>query len=250
MRVINRAPSKGIAIALAALPFALAIAAYAVASAARLAANPADKLLPSFARMVETFLTLATVPDRRTGDIILWIDTAASLQRLGVGIALAALLALLFGVLIGFMPYARATLAPFVSTISLRFGGVVQDSLDRGGNSAGYDPLDFPGRVGHPSGTCHQGADARGLILANRDAPCAATFTSAADHCDTTRDSPRLDIPHICRGNRFDRRSWIPHFLGSSVFGDGCHFALRGLDRASRVPHRPSVADGIASDVP
>lgn len=119
MRIINRAPSKGIAIALAALPFALAIAAYAVASAARLAANPADKLLPSFARMVETFLTLATVPDRRTGDIILWIDTAASLQRLGVGIALAALLALLFGVLIGFMPYARATLAPFVSTISL-----------------------------------------------------------------------------------------------------------------------------------
>ena len=119
MRLINRRPSRPARVALGALPFLLALGAYMAASAARRAENPADKLLPSLDGMARAFFQLATVPDRRTGDLLLWVDTADSLQRLGIGIALAALIALLVGVVIGVLPYGRATLAPFVASVSL-----------------------------------------------------------------------------------------------------------------------------------
>ncbi|WP_421723831.1 ABC transporter permease [Bauldia sp.] len=104
---------------LAAIPFVVLIVIYAIGSHVRRLENPADKLLPSFTDMAETFWRLATVADRRSGDILLWSDTALSLARLGAGIAVAALIALSLGVLIGFVPRVRATLAPFVAAISL-----------------------------------------------------------------------------------------------------------------------------------
>ena len=51
MRWINRRPGRLAAVALAALPFVLALIAYAVASDLRRAENPADKLLPAPARI-------------------------------------------------------------------------------------------------------------------------------------------------------------------------------------------------------
>lgn len=104
---------------LGAIPFASLTLIYAIASHYRRLENPADKLLPSFEAMGATFWRLATIPDKRTGDIILWIDTFASLQRLGIGLAISVALALIVGIAIGFIPHARAGLAPFIAVISL-----------------------------------------------------------------------------------------------------------------------------------
>ncbi len=104
---------------LGALPFALLVAVYVVGSRIRLSENPADKLLPSLDTMASTFWRMATVPDRRSGDLLLWSDTALSLARLGSGILISAIIAVSLGVLIGYLPRARAMLAPFVAAISL-----------------------------------------------------------------------------------------------------------------------------------
>ena len=106
-------------VGLGALPFLVLVAAYGIGSHVRRAENPADKLLPSFQTMAETFWRMATVPDQRSGDLLLWTDTGESLARLAAGIIVAALVSLSLGVLIGFLPRVRASLAPFVAAVSL-----------------------------------------------------------------------------------------------------------------------------------
>jgi NitT/TauT family transport system permease protein len=101
------------------MPFVLLIAAYLAASSARLAANPGDKLLPSPATLAGTMHRYAFEEDERTGDILLWTDTSASLKRLLTALGLSALLGVTFGVAIGVIPYLRAALAPFVAALSL-----------------------------------------------------------------------------------------------------------------------------------
>jgi NitT/TauT family transport system permease protein len=119
VRLVNRIPRRPTAIVLAALPFVLAVLGYWIASEARLAANPFDPYLPSFAQMGEAFWNMAFVADLRSGDYLLWSDTAASLSRIGYGIGISALLTLTLGIAIGFLPYVRATLATFIATFSL-----------------------------------------------------------------------------------------------------------------------------------
>jgi NitT/TauT family transport system permease protein len=106
-------------VGLGALPFVLLLVAYAIGSHLRRLDNPSDKLLPSLPDMAETFWRMATVPDQRSGDLLLWSDTAESLARLGGGILIAAVISVSLGVLIGFLPRIRASLAPFVAVISL-----------------------------------------------------------------------------------------------------------------------------------
>ena len=119
MRLINQKPGRVEQVFLATLPFIALIFVYAAASAARRADNPADKLLPSLEAMAGAFWRMASVPDRRSGDLILWVDTTDSLIRLGLGMAVSTGLALLLGISIGFIPRIRAGLAPFISAISL-----------------------------------------------------------------------------------------------------------------------------------
>ena len=119
MRIINRTVARPASLALAALPFLLAVATYLIASDIRLAENPADKILPSLETMAEAFWRLATVPDRRTGGLVLWSDTAASLSRLAIGIGVSTALAVVLGIPIGFIPMVRASLSSFVATLSL-----------------------------------------------------------------------------------------------------------------------------------
>lgn len=106
-------------LSLAAIPFVIVVVVYAIGSHLRRLENPADKVLPSFGDMAETFWRYATTADRRSGEILLWSDTGLSLARLGAGMLIAALIALSLGILIGFVPRVRATLAPFVAAISL-----------------------------------------------------------------------------------------------------------------------------------
>jgi NitT/TauT family transport system permease protein len=117
LRLINATVSRGGALFLGALPFLAVAIAYLVASGERLAVNPNDKLLPSPQQMWSAFLELASVPDKRSGDLILWVDTYASLLRLFAGVGAATLAALCLGIAIGFIPRVRAFLLPFVTVV-------------------------------------------------------------------------------------------------------------------------------------
>ena len=118
-RLVNQRPTRGGMLVLSMMPFVLLIVAYLAASSARLAANPGDKLLPSPATFAATIHRYALEEDERTGEILLWSDTAASLERLLIALGLSALLGVTFGVAIGVIPYLRATFAPFVAALSL-----------------------------------------------------------------------------------------------------------------------------------
>lgn len=119
MRLINRYPSRGLGIALAAIPFVLVLAAYMIGSEIRLAANPSDKLLPAPSTIIATAERLLTEPDKRSGEIVFWLDTWASLGRLALGVGISAATALIVGILIGMLPMVRAPLAPFVAVLSM-----------------------------------------------------------------------------------------------------------------------------------
>ena len=118
-RLINQRPSKLYAWLLGLLPLLLLIILYVSASDARLAINPADKLLPSFTSMQEAMTRMAFEPNKRTGDYLLWLDTASSLKRLGMGVAIAAVLGLVIGIATGAFPYINATLSPLLVIVAL-----------------------------------------------------------------------------------------------------------------------------------
>ncbi len=119
MRWINKIPGRPLALALTIIPFVLVIIAYSLGSQARLAVNPADKLLPAPSQIVETAQRLVAEPDRRSGIILFWSDTAASLQRLALGVGIASLIGLFVGLGIGLLPYIRSSLSGFVAVLSM-----------------------------------------------------------------------------------------------------------------------------------
>ncbi|KAA5602671.1 ABC transporter permease [Blastochloris sulfoviridis] len=119
LRIINRRPGRGGALFWGALPFLAVLALYLTFSAMRLAENPNDKLLPALSTIAETVVRLAFTPDQRTGQVLLWVDTAASLARLAWGLAVSAALGLVIGIASGLVPYLRAGLSPFVAVVSL-----------------------------------------------------------------------------------------------------------------------------------
>ncbi|MCL2899219.1 ABC transporter permease [Brenneria tiliae] len=119
MRLINRHPGLGGRLLLMLLPFVLLIALYFTSSAVRLADNPSDKLLPSAAQMVEAIERVAFTADRRSGEYLLWADTAASLSRLAIGLGIASLAGLCLGIAAGVFPLFRAPLSPLMTVLSM-----------------------------------------------------------------------------------------------------------------------------------
>jgi len=101
------------------LPFIVVICAYLYYSHARLIDNPGDKLLPSPSTIATTLHQYAFEEDERSGDYLFWLDTLASLERLGIGLAVSAIIGLCLGLAIGVVPYVRATIAAFVAAVSL-----------------------------------------------------------------------------------------------------------------------------------
>src|SRR5262245_48810759 len=118
-RIVNRKPSRGGGLALGLLPFILIAAVYLFGSNLRLAANPDDKLLPSPASLGAAIHQVAVEEDQRSGNIVLWLDTGASLKRLATALAISAALGLALGVAIGLIPYVQKTLAPVVAAIAM-----------------------------------------------------------------------------------------------------------------------------------
>lgn len=119
MRVINRRPGP-LGLSLSAIaPFVLLLFAYVIASDIRLAENPDDKLLPALTTIKDSVVRVAFEPSQRTGEYILWVDTAASLTRLGIGMALSALIGLVIGICNGLVPWFSGFWSPFVRVLSM-----------------------------------------------------------------------------------------------------------------------------------
>jgi NitT/TauT family transport system permease protein len=118
-RAMNVVPSRGGRILLAILPFLLIALVYVIGSAERRASNPDDKLLPPVSEMVTTTQRLAAQPDRRSGEYVLWVDTAASLQRLVLGLGISASAGLVLGLAIGLLPVAGAGLGTLIAVLSM-----------------------------------------------------------------------------------------------------------------------------------
>jgi NitT/TauT family transport system permease protein len=119
MRIINHQPGPGLGYLTALVPFLLLIVVYAVFSSARLAENPDDKLLPSASTLVNTAQRMAFEPSKRTGELLLWADTSASLTRLGIGMSISAVIGLAVGVLNGIVPWFSTFWSPFVRVVSM-----------------------------------------------------------------------------------------------------------------------------------
>jgi NitT/TauT family transport system permease protein len=116
---MNVAPGPGGRLLLGLLPFVLLALVYLVGSAERRAANPEDKLLPPIAEMAASVRHLALEPDRRTGEVVLWTDTIASLRRLALGLGIATLVGLAFGLTLGILPVANAGAGALVAVLSM-----------------------------------------------------------------------------------------------------------------------------------
>src|SRR5471032_3156899 len=119
MRLINRHPERSSRLLLVLQPFALLLFAYFVGSAERLADNPNDKLLPSAGQMFEAVKRLAFSADSRTGDYVLWQDSASSLRRLALGLGISALAGLCLGIAAGTLPLFGAPLSPLLTVLSM-----------------------------------------------------------------------------------------------------------------------------------
>ncbi|MGL4398111.1 MAG: ABC transporter permease [Hyphomicrobium sp.] len=119
MRAINLKPDMTWRMALACLPFVVLLLGYMVASDMRLAANPNDKLLPSFSAMGDALRQYALVADPRTGEYLMWNDTVASLTRLLAALLISTAIALVAGIAIGLLPVAGATVGPAVAVASM-----------------------------------------------------------------------------------------------------------------------------------
>lgn len=104
---------------LGALPILVLAVLYIVMAASRHAANPADKILPLPGSMAQSMAALIFQPDQLTGQLLFWADTLASLQRLGIGLGISTVLAIVIGLALGALPPVRATLGPLVTGIAV-----------------------------------------------------------------------------------------------------------------------------------
>lgn len=118
-RLVNQFPGTAGRFGLGVLPFLLLFIVYILASDARLTENANDKLLPALNTITDTLHNYAFEADKRSGNILLWIDTWASLKRLAMGLSIGAAFGLLFGIAVGVVPYVRATLQPFIAALSM-----------------------------------------------------------------------------------------------------------------------------------
>src|SRR5205814_9868402 len=93
--------------------------AYVVASHLRLAENANDKLLPALGTIADTVHDYASEHDKRSGQILFWVDTWASLRRIGVALLISAISGLALAIAIGVVPRLRALLSPLLSTVAM-----------------------------------------------------------------------------------------------------------------------------------
>lgn len=119
MRWVNRQVGRSNRLLLGSLPILVLVVIYFAMAAQRHAANPADKILPLPGTMAHSMSALIFQPDKLTGQLVFWADTLASLERLGLGLGIATLMALVVGLALGALPPVRATFGPLVTGIAV-----------------------------------------------------------------------------------------------------------------------------------
>ena len=119
MRWINRRISKSNALLMGAIPILLLIVVYLIAASERHAINPSDRILPLPEAMFQAMQGLMFEADQLSGRLLFWADTLASLQRLGLGVAISTASALFVGLLLGVLPPVRATFGMLVTGIAV-----------------------------------------------------------------------------------------------------------------------------------
>ena len=119
MRLVNRHPGRGAGWLLGVVPFIALLCTYLLGSHIRTAANPDDKLLPTPATIASTMHSYAVEEDVRSGEVLFWADTVASLKRIVIALVLSATIGLVLGLAIGAVPVVRAALAPFVGAVAM-----------------------------------------------------------------------------------------------------------------------------------
>jgi NitT/TauT family transport system permease protein len=117
-RGLHAEPPAWLNIALALAPFILFLAIYLMASEIRHQDNPQDKLLPTLAKIGLALEKVAVTPDARSGEILLWQDTAASLKRLVLGVGIASFIGFFLGLNMGLLPGIRGLSLPFLTFIA------------------------------------------------------------------------------------------------------------------------------------
>lgn len=115
---IHADPSPVVRLVLAVLPFILLIAVYLTASDIRQSANPQDKLLPTVGKMTDAVQKYAFTEDKRTGEYLWWVDTLASLKRIGLGMSISAVCGLVLGLNMGLLPGIRNLSQAFITFMS------------------------------------------------------------------------------------------------------------------------------------
>jgi NitT/TauT family transport system permease protein len=118
-RLLNIRPKAGARLLMGAAPLIALVLFYLMASGARHALNPADKVLPTLLQMGAAIKTMAFDVDLQQGAILLWTDTAASLARLAIALSIATSATLLLGIALGLLPIARASLGPLIAVIAV-----------------------------------------------------------------------------------------------------------------------------------
>lgn len=101
------------------LPILVLVIIYIIAAADRNAINAAEKITPLPSAMVEAMWGLVFERDQLSGRFLFWSDTLASLQRLGLGLGISTLTALVVGLLLGVLPTFRATFGMTVTSIAV-----------------------------------------------------------------------------------------------------------------------------------
>src|SRR5437868_1715546 len=117
-RLLNVRPRGGLRVLLGLLPLLAVALVYLMASQARHAENPRDKLLPTPTAMVEAVQLMARV-DPLTGDAPLVVDTVASLKRIGIALVIATGTTLILGLGLGLLPILSAKFGPLVAAIAV-----------------------------------------------------------------------------------------------------------------------------------
>ena len=112
-------PPHPLRVVLGMLPFILLITVYLVAADVRHSQNPQDKLIPTVSKIGKAAKKVTFTPDKRTGDYLLWTDTAASLKRLAMGIGIAALCGFLLGLNMGLLPGIRHLSVSFITFVAM-----------------------------------------------------------------------------------------------------------------------------------
>ncbi len=183
--------------------------------------------------------------DSRTGDYVLWADTAASLRRLALGLGISTLLGVCFGLALGLLPVVSAAFAPLVAVMSM----VPPMAI--------LPVLFIVFGLGELSSRPHRHRIApflvRDLALAVRALPAEQLVKAQTLGASTWQIAIRVVLPQVMPrvvdavrlslgpaflfpdfggGDRFRCRARLPHFSGAALSGDGCDPALRGLDHA------------------